>query len=122
MAFNLTRALDFNKFTMALAAAGFGYVSATASDTPEPKIMAKFIATAAILSFVCSVILGTFVMGRASKVSNECQRDTTMSVLGQFHLALLLIGLVLAGTLMLDKIWKWSTPNQSSAIAAPSKP
>jgi hypothetical protein len=111
MPFKLPRALSFNAYTVALAAAGLGYVSLIAGEAAEATSLVKWIATAAVVTLALSTVLGVLAMGQGAKGANP----DTPGILAQAHTLLLLVGLVLAGTLVLNKIWKWSGPPTPTA-------
>ena len=114
MAFTLKQALEFNKFTMSLAAAGLAYAATIGSEAPSggsASIYVKAISTVTIMAFAASVLFGTFVMGRASKINakeDDQVDDQNMKCMGKAHSLTLVIGLLFAGLLMLNKIWKWA--------------
>jgi hypothetical protein len=115
MSFVLKHALEFNKFTVGLAAAGLAYVGSffgsESSVAREPSTCLRLISTTALLFFATSVLCGIFVMGRATKLAqaadNEKVDDDVMKRWGVFHSATLCIGLIVAAVLMLNKIWNW---------------
>jgi hypothetical protein len=112
MAFTLKQALEFNKFTTGLAAAGLAYAATIGSEVPavgSVSNVVKSLSTATVVAFAASVLFGTFVMGRAAKLNAKEDAyvdDKTMKFFGMVHSAALALGLILAGLLMLDKIWK----------------
>jgi hypothetical protein len=114
MPFKLGRALDFNKFTIGLAAAGLAYAGTIGSEAPVgapgPSSSLKWICTLAILMFGSSILFGTFVNGRATRLAakdDQMITDPMMQRLGQLHSATLILGLVVAGFLMMNKMWRW---------------
>lgn len=113
MAFTLKQALEFNKFTVGLGAAGLAYAATIGSEGASgasASVYVKAISTVTIVAFAASVLFGTFVMGRATKIKageNEQVDDQTMKCMGNVHSWALIIGLIFGGLLMLNKIWKW---------------
>lgn len=113
MAFTFKQALDFNTFTIGLAAAGLAYAATIGSEAPAgatPSSPVKWISTLAIVFFGGSVLFGTFVMGRASKIparDDQTIDDELMKAWGRAHSAALCLGLLFAAALMLNHIWKW---------------
>ena len=64
----LDRTIDFTKFTLGLAAAGFAYVAETAVKRSDWFV--KGLGLIALVSFAFAVIFGALVLGRAeSKIS-----------------------------------------------------
>jgi hypothetical protein len=115
MAFKLKRTLEFNKFTLGLAAAGLAYAATVSTPSefhPHEHVSfgVKCVATLNILAFAVSVLMGTLIIGRATKLTNaddDLVSDSTIETLGRIHSAALVLGLLLAGSLMLDRIWDW---------------
>jgi hypothetical protein len=113
MAFVLKQALEFNKFTMSLAAAGLAYaatIGSAASDGGAISTCVKALSTGTVVAFAAAILFGTFVMGRAAKLDvkeNDYVNDNLMKLYGQAHSITLLLGLILAGLLMLNKIWNF---------------
>jgi hypothetical protein len=114
MAFTLKQALEFNKFTVSLAAAGLAYAATIGSPAEKggvvPTPCVKWVSTMTLIAFALAVLFGTFVIGRASKIEaneNERVNDNYMKSGGIVHSISLCIGLTLAATLMLNKIWSW---------------
>ncbi|MGH7783871.1 MAG: hypothetical protein ACREO5_08560 [Candidatus Binatia bacterium] len=108
MPFTIKQALEFNKYTTALSAAGFAYASTVASESAALSRTVKWLGTVAIVLFAASVLCGAFVIGRASKLSNaETERvnDLRMKTWGQAHALTLVLGLLLSSLLMINKIW-----------------
>jgi hypothetical protein len=113
MAFVLKQALEFNRFTMGLAAAGLAYaatIGSAASDGSAVSTSVKALSTGTIVAFAAAILFGTFVMGKAAKLNvkeDEYVNDPVMKLYGQVHSFTLLLGLILAGLLMLNKIWNF---------------
>ena len=109
MPFTIKQALEFNKYTTALSAAGFAYASTVASDSSTVSMTVKWLGTVAVVLFAVSVLSGAFVIGRASKLPNaETERvdDARMKAWGQAHALTLVLGLLLSSVLMINKIWR----------------
>lgn len=110
MSFTLKQALEFNKFTTGLAAAGLAFVGSIASEGPATHVSIKYLGTFGVLLLAVSVISGALVIGRASKISakeDAILDDRPMKACGQVHSGTLVAGLVVASLLMLNKIWKF---------------
>ena len=113
MAFVLKQALEFNKFTMSLAAAGLAY-AATIGSEPSPggvvSTCVKVLSTGTIMAFAAAILFGIFVMGCAAKLDvkeDQYVNDKGMKLCGKVHSFTLVLGLILAGILMLNKIWNF---------------
>ena len=104
MAFNLKQALEFNKVTMALAAAGFAFVSKAAADLPDFEL--RLVGLGAALAFALSTVWGLLVVGRASKIAETATDDATIRAHGKAHTGLLFAGLLLASILVFTAIWR----------------
>jgi len=115
MSFILKHALEFNKFTVGLAAAGLAYVSslfgAEPLSNPTASFLVRVIGTAGIALFAVSVLYGILIMGRATKLTQSDEKDRVddelMKTWGVRHSSTLLVGLFVAALLMLNKIWRW---------------
>jgi hypothetical protein len=102
VSFNLKQALEFNKYTLGLAAAGFAYVGKIATDTSNCAI--KVSAVIALISFATSTVFGILVMGRASKLDEGTRSDRIIERHGQLHAAMLLLGLGFAAIVVFISI------------------
>ncbi len=72
MAFTLKQALEFNKFTMSLAAAGLAYAATIGSAGLAGSAVSNWVkglSTATIIAFAASILFGAFVMGRVAKLN-----------------------------------------------------
>ena len=103
MAFNLKQALEFNKYTLGLAAGGFAYVSKIAADSSNATL--RWFGLAALACFAVATVFGVLVIGRATKLDEKATSDATIESHGKIHSVALLLGLAFAAIIMVISIW-----------------
>jgi hypothetical protein len=97
----LDRTIDFTKFTLGLAAAGFAYVAETAVKRSDWFV--KGLGLIALVSFAFAVIFGALVLGRAAKIEN-LEGETTLFKVGRLHSFFLILGLSFAAIVVFVRI------------------
>jgi len=97
----LERTIDFTKFTLGLAAAGFAYIAETAVKRHD--WCTKGIGLFSLACFAVSVVFGAMVLGRATKVEN-LDNEKTLLFVGKVHSLFLALGLASGAVVVVIRI------------------
>jgi hypothetical protein len=101
MAPNLDRTIDFTKFTLGLAAAGFAYIAETAVKRHETYF--KVFGVISLGCFAAAVVFGALVLGRATKI-DSLEREETLLMMGRLHSLFLVLGLLVGAVLVFLRV------------------
>jgi hypothetical protein len=101
MSSQLERTVDFTKYTLGLAAAGFAYVAEVAVKRQDWYI--KGAGLVALLCFALSVVFGGLVFGRATKIET-LDNETTLQQMGKLHSLFLILGLAVGAIVIFVRI------------------
>jgi amino acid transporter len=99
--------VEFNKYTVALAAASFVYT--LEKFVPMPTAGTRLFVLAVLLTFLASAILGVVMFAASTGAQHGAQErkeriQKVIPWLGIAHSALLCIGLVALGGMLLDRV------------------
>lgn len=117
--------IDFNKYTLAVAAAGFVY--ALEKFVPMPTLAGRWLLLALLGVFLLSAVSGVLVFAVATKAlhagdSNRQRKiEDLIARLGATHAVLLLIGLLGLGAMLVDRIMSEPPSIQEQSCCCPQQ-
>ena len=98
--------IDFNKYTMALAAASFLYT--LEKFVPMPSALGRYFVLGLLILFLLSTVIGIVIFAASTAALNAGQArqhrlNKLLPMLGVTHAILLCVGLVLLGVMVVRK-------------------
>ena len=106
MSMNFTGVIDFTKYTLALAAAGFLYT--LESFVPAPTAAGRAVVLVLMMLFLLAALSGVFIFAVSTAAMHDPAREPDARVkikrLGIAHLALLTVGMVALGAMLVPKV------------------
>ncbi len=111
--------IDFNKYTLALAAGGFAYVLKSYGK-PEQVWIYWFVMVILILflfSVICGILVASTATSRLNRIKEEqSNHDKLIRMFGITHIISMIVGMLFLGTMVFTDLkfpTKESRPNKS---------
>lgn len=113
--------IDFNKYTLALAAAGFVY--ALEKLAPMPTLQGRYLLFGLLLIFLLSCLFGVGVFAAATRAlhSDGAEKENLERIiqkLGTTHAVLLAVGMLVLGAMIVPRIFAPPTQTRSSNLSS----